>query len=152
MLTLEQVKALQSTYHQAINSNCRWPGMAACEAMLESNWGTSDLAQAGNNLFGLKQAEHPEYGTISLPTREFLDEQWVTVTAHFVKYPDIASCFRARMDTLTRLAPAYPHYAAALAATNPIDYVTEVSKSWSTDPARAEKVIEIYRAHYALMT
>lgn len=118
--------------------------MAACEAALESGYGASGLATQANNLFGTKQHVHPIFGTLSLPTREFLHSQWVTVGAFWVKYPDRATCFADRMNTLRSLSHAYPHYAAALAATDPITYITEVSKTWSTDPQRAAKVIAIY--------
>jgi hypothetical protein len=36
---------------------------------------------------------------------------------------------------------------SALAAKTPEEYVTQVSMSWSTDPQRAAKCIETYRAH-----
>ncbi len=48
------------------------------------------------------------------------------------------------MDTLKRLSSSYPHYAEALAATDPFQYVRAVSKTWATDPDRAAHVIAIY--------
>lgn len=124
-----------------------WPAFAACEAALESGWGSSRLDTEGNNLFGMKQHAHPEYGTLSLPTREFLDHKWVVVNADWVEYPDVASCFADRMATLRALAPKYAHYAAALAATTGQDFITQVSQSWSSDPNRGEKVLDTYHAH-----
>jgi flagellum-specific peptidoglycan hydrolase FlgJ len=53
------------------------------------------------------------------------------------------------MVTLLRLRSAFPHYDAALRAPDPITYVREVSRSWATDPNRAEKVIAIYRQYIA---
>jgi flagellum-specific peptidoglycan hydrolase FlgJ len=123
-----------------------FPKMAACEAALECGYGTSGLAKIDNNLFGMKQHAHPIFGTHNLPTKEFLDGAWVVVLAHWVHYPTIVDCFTDRMNTLRRLAPHYPHYAAALAATDPITYVTEVSKTWSTGPKRGAEVIAIYNA------
>lgn len=123
-----------------------WPEMAACEAALESAWGSSELARADNNLFGTKQHAHPVFGTHNLPTREWLHNGWVVVNAEWVKYPTLADCFADRMATLKRLAPSFPHYAAALAATSGTQFVIEVSKSWSTDPKRADKVLAIYTA------
>ena len=64
-----------------------YPQMAACEAGEESNYGQSMLAKADSNLFGMKQHQHPVYGTVSLPTREFLGGSWKVVSANFVKYP-----------------------------------------------------------------
>ena len=123
-----------------------FPELAACEAALESSYGQSQLAARDNNLFGMKQHLHPIYGTHVLPTREFLRGGWVTINASWIVYPDWETCFQDRMRTLRRLAPTFPHYAAALAAESGTSYVNEVSRSWSTDPKRAEKVLAIYEA------
>lgn len=126
-----------------------FPKAAACEAALESSWGNSALAREENNLFGMKQHRHPLYETMNLPTREFVagEQKWIQVTAAWVKYPDWASCFADRLSTLKRLASTYAHYAAALAAPDAQSYVTEVSRSWSTDPDRAQKVLQIYQKY-----
>lgn len=124
-----------------------FPEMAACEAALESNYGRSILAAMHNNLFGMKQHVHPEYGTVILPTSEFLHGEWKKVDAPFVKYPTLDDCFADRLNTLTRLASIYPHYKAALEAKSPEDYIREVSQTWSTDPARGDKVLLIYRQY-----
>lgn len=135
---------LATTAEAALQGGHIYPEMAACEAAEESNYGLSLLAREDNNLFGMKQHQHPAYGTVSLPTREFLDGTWQVVDAKFVKYPDHKSCFADRMDTLTRMANYYPHYREALNAPGPIEYAMAVSKNWSTDPQRAAKVIGIY--------
>lgn len=118
--------------------------MAACEAALESGYGRSVLAVQAKNLFGMKQHAHPIFGTCVLPTNEFFDSEWIRVEAKWVLYPDYDTCFADRMATLKRLAPMYAHYAAALAASSGTTYVNEVSRTWSTDPARANKVLAIY--------
>lgn len=129
-----------------------FPVMAACEAALESGYGASFLASKYNNLFGMKQHAHAVYGTVTLPTREFIKSQWVMVSAKWVDYPDWASCFADRKATLERLSNAYPHYRAALDAPDAETYCNEVSKTWSTDPDRAMKVIAIYRTFLAYPT
>ncbi len=111
-----------------------FPEMAACEAALESGYGTSGLAARYNNLFGCKQHQHPIYGTVALPTREFLDGKWLALNSSWIVYPDWPACFADRMATLKRLAPHYPHYANALAAASATTYINEVSQGWSTDP------------------
>lgn len=150
MLTPEQQQFLVSTCAAAKQAGHIFPAMAACEAADESAWGTSHLAQEANNLFGMKQHEHPVYGSLSIPTREFLNQRWLTVDAEWVKYPNVAECFDDRMNTLRQMMTSFPHYALALAAETPEQYVTEVSKSWSTDPDRAAKCIAIYHAHKSL--
>lgn len=124
-----------------------FPLMAACEAALESGFGQSHLVREANNLFGMKEHGHPEHGILSLPTKEFLDGKWTVVDANWMKYSSLPECFLDRMHTLGRLAPKYPHYRAALTAEDEYTYVREVSQSWSTDPQRSEKVIEIYDSY-----
>lgn len=128
-----------------------FPEYAACEAALESGWGQSHLATAANNLFGQKQAHPPLPGTqtLSLPTREFLHGAWVAVQANWVEFPDWEACFTERMALLRSLARGYPNYGAALAATTGEQFITLVSRTWSTDPARAGKVLDVYDHHRA---
>jgi flagellum-specific peptidoglycan hydrolase FlgJ len=130
---------------EAAKANHPFPEMAAAEAALESSWGNSELAREANNLFGMKQHAHAIYGTMNLPTREFENGGWISTVAHWVNYPDWASCFADRLATLQRLANAFPHYKAALGAQDAEMFVREVSQTWSTDPKRADKVISIYQ-------
>jgi flagellum-specific peptidoglycan hydrolase FlgJ len=128
-----------------------FPDYAACEAALESTWGQSRLAREANNLFGQKQSAepHPDTASIAMPTQEFLHGQWITVTAHWVRFADQAACFRARMALLRCLEHSYPAYARALAAATGEVFIEEVSRAWSTDPRRAAKVLAIHRQHSA---
>jgi flagellum-specific peptidoglycan hydrolase FlgJ len=143
-MTPSQREWILTTAAAAAEAKHIFPRMAACEAALESGFGSSALARQANNLFGMKQHQHPAYGTVMLPTREFFDGEWTVETDAFVKYGTLEECFEDRMETLARLAPHYPHYAAAIAAADDETYVTEVSKSWSSDPAKASKVIAIF--------
>jgi flagellum-specific peptidoglycan hydrolase FlgJ len=145
-VNLKQKQFIRDAAVAAAKSGHTFALMAACEAALESAYGTSVLAVTDRNLFGTKQHRSAIYGTHVLPTREFENGEWITTQAAWVTYPDWASCFADRMATLNRLSSVFPHYAAALAATDAETYVREVSKTWSTDPKRAEKVIAIYEA------
>lgn len=149
MLSEEHVSFLDRATEAAIKANHPFATMAACEAALESGFGTSLLASADFNLFGMKQHRHPIYSTINLPTREFLDGHWISTTSQWVKYPDWRACFADRLATLERLAKVYTHYAAALAAKDPQTYIQQVSLTWSTDPGRAGKVLAIYQEYVA---
>lgn len=148
MLTQVQTKFLKDAYEGAKAAQHIFPAIAACEAALESSWGLSRLARDANNLFGQKASHDFTGAVITLPTSEYLQHGgWTTITATWVKFKAVEDCFRERMAILQRLAPHYPHYASALAANSPEEFVAEVSMSWSTDPARAEKCLEIFRAH-----
>jgi flagellum-specific peptidoglycan hydrolase FlgJ len=144
-----QKQFLDQASAQAVKANHPFPQMAACEAALESAWGNSELARDANNLFGMKQHAHAIYGTMNLPTREFENGTWIQTTAAWVKYADWRACFCDRLATLERLSNAYPHYKAALEAKDPHSYITEVSRTWSTDPERAAKVESVYTEYLA---
>lgn len=147
MISNQQRTALTGFYRAALASGHIYPKAAACEAVVETNWGTSGLYLKAANIFGMKQHAHPKFGTVNVPTKEFLHGAWVTIDADFVKYPDLAAAFSDRMATLVRLAPVYPHYARALAATTAEEYVTEVSLSWSTGPTRGADCVSILHSH-----
>lgn len=149
-MTDEKLFFLDKAAAAAEQAKHLFPKIAACEAALESAWGKSGLAIQDNNLFGMKQHRHPVYGTQALPTKEFENGEWIQTSALWIHYPGWSTCFFDRMFTLLRLASVYPHYEAAVNARDPETFVREVSQTWSTDPARAEKVLAIYRPYIAL--
>lgn len=143
-----QEQFLRAAWKAALTSRHIFPEYAACEAALESGYGHSMLAQ-DNNLFGMKfhlHPDHPEWKEVSLPTKECVNSKWISCNSNWLWYPDWAACFADRMATLNRLAPHFPNYKAALEARSGAEYVTEVSKTWSTDPERGQKVLAIFNS------
>jgi flagellum-specific peptidoglycan hydrolase FlgJ len=141
---------LQEAFVAARAAGHVFPEYAACEAALESAWGLSGLAVKGHNLFGQKQSHPPlsGTGTLTMPTREFLHGAWITVQANWVQFDDLKACFAARMELLQRLSQSHPDYRTALVATDGATFITEVSRTWSTDPQRAGKVLSIFDNHH----
>jgi len=128
-------------------SGCPFPDYQAAEAALESNFGESQLFKIANNPFGAKQRKAPVYETISLPTNEYINGQWIRVPADWIKYPDLASAMKHRMYMLQVLSKIYPDYKKALASTIGENFVINVSRTWATDPNRADKVLAIYNKY-----
>ena len=63
------------------------PSITAAQAILESGWGSSELAKApNNNLFGIKDSEDWHGEIVTVPTQEFLNGDYITVNAAFRKY------------------------------------------------------------------
>lgn len=141
-----KLQFLQRATIAADQAEHMFPDYAACEAALESGFGTSKLYILGNNPFGMKQHFHPVYKTLALPTHEWSPklDKFVEVEADWVQYPDLASAFTDRMNTLRRLAAEYFHYKNALMASSGPVFITEVSLTWSTDPHRGQKVLDIH--------
>lgn len=151
MASPQQIANLKELYQEAKASQHIWPAMAACEACLESAWLTSELAKDYKNLFGQKQSvESPIFQSVRMPTQEDIGDRVVNIWASFVWFPSMADAFTARMDLLQRLQDQYPDYKAALHAATPEDYISSVSRKWSTDPLRAQKVLQIYNAHKSI--
>ena len=79
---------LNSIHAGAINGWKKYgvlPSVSAAQAILESGWGQSLLATKGNNLFGIKGTYNGQ--SVTMPTQEYYNGQWVTVNAQFRKYP-----------------------------------------------------------------
>jgi len=146
---MNPVDFLTKALGEAQTSGHLFPEYAACEAALETAWGASKLCVQANNLFGQKQGSLTEgLPTITIPTREFLHGEWVTVNAIWPVFPSWAESFKARMALLTAAAHKYPNYAAALVSSTGEAFVENVSKTWSTDPNRAQSVLQIHNRHF----
>lgn len=156
-MTPQQIQDfLVTTRDAAVKAQHVWPEYVACEAALESAWGTSELYLKANNAFGTKQSlKNPRFGTIDFPTHEWMHGELEPTMAHWINYPDLATCFQDRMALIRRLAPArdkngqllFPGYFDALGAPDGETFVMDVSRDWSSDPNRGAKVLQIYNAH-----
>ena len=63
------------------------PSITAAQAILESGWGSSELAKdPNNNLFGIKDSEDWNGEIVTVPTQEYLNGDYITVNAAFRKY------------------------------------------------------------------
>jgi len=112
-------------------------------AALESGWGSSLLAREAMNLFGIKA--DPSWGGafISLPTKEFLNGQWITTEAKWRTY---ASWLASITDHAQFLQ--HDRYKDAFKTSDPIEFATAVRKAgYSTDPDYVSKIEKIIDAH-----
>jgi len=117
--------------------------VTVAQAILESDWGHSALAQDANNYFGIKAiGSLGTDGVVWLPTSEFDDagQLYATVSA-FRAYKSLADSM-ADLDHLLRTAP---RYAAAMQLSNdPKQFAHELSAAgYSTDPDYADKLVAL---------
>lgn len=107
------------------------------QAILESDWGNSELAKDSNNLFGIKAQETDESTT--LPTDEYEDGERVTIEADFKKY---ATVQESMVDHIVFLEGA--SYAPVKTAENYREAAHALKAGgYATDPNYAEKLIEL---------
>lgn len=60
------------------------PSISIAQAILESDWGTSELSIKNNNYYGIKGGGTEP--TITMTTKEFVEGEWIEVKADFRKY------------------------------------------------------------------
>lgn len=79
---------LDSIHQGTINGWYKYgvlPSTAAAQSILESGWGGSSLTILANNLFGIKGDYNG--ASVTMPTQEYINGQWITINANFRKYP-----------------------------------------------------------------
>lgn len=114
------------------------PSITAAQAAAESSWGTSQLATQGNNLFGIKGNYNGQ--SVTMPTQEYQNGQWVTVYAQFRKYPNLG----ASMEDHGVFLNENPRYANVLGNRDYAQVARLLQQDgYGTDPNYATKLINI---------
>ena len=112
------------------------------QAIDESGWGRSVLATADHNLFGIKGAGPA--GRDMLPTREHENGVWVTRTAPFRVYHNVAES----IEDHGRLLATDPAYRPAMASRGlPDAFATALTGVYATDPGYGSSLIALMRLY-----
>lgn len=129
-----------------------YPSVQMAQAILESDWGRSQLALAPNyNLFGIKKGEGWTGATVTMPTQEWDANagKYVTINAQFRKYPSFFESFTDNAKKL-RLGPGSwnPQYYKGAWMENTTSYkdaTKALTGTYATDPnynTKLNRVIE----------
>lgn len=121
------------------------PSITGSQAALESGWGTSSLAKPPyNNNFGIKASSDWSGRTVPMPTREWIDGQYVTVNASFRAYDSIADSVRDHAAFFTNTEWRTENYKHVVGER---DYKKSAralqNAGYATDPSYATKLINI---------
>jgi hypothetical protein len=113
------------------------------QAILESNWGRSALAQVANNYFGMKvMGTLGNDGVVWLPTSEYDDSgNLYTTSSAFRAYKSLADSVADHV----RLLSTASRYASAMQATSdPRQFAALIAQGgYSSDPAYADKLVAL---------
>ena len=112
------------------------------QAIDESGWGQSALAIRDHNLFGIKGTGPA--GSDALPTREYENGQWVTVTAQFRVYHNVAESIADHSELLAT-GPSYQHAMANRHV--PDAFATHLTGIYATDPQYGSTLITIMKLY-----
>ncbi|WP_270216861.1 glycoside hydrolase family 73 protein [Pediococcus pentosaceus] len=116
------------------NSNKLYASVAMAQAVLESGYGTSSLAQEAHNLFGIKADSTWKGATYTKSTKEVINGRTVTINASFRKYAsikdsiaDYAKKLESRAQYANAFAPKSANYVASIKAIKASGYATSTT-------------------------
>ena len=112
------------------------------QAIDESGWGQSELATADHNLFGIKGTGPA--GSDTRPTQEYENGTWVTRTAPFRVYHNIAESI-ADHSQLLATGQAYQHAMATRHV--PDAFAAALTGVYATDPDYGSSLIALMRLY-----
>ncbi len=112
------------------------------QAIDESGWGQSQLAAQDNNLFGIKGSGPA--GSVMLPTQEFENGQYVTVTAPFRVYDNVAQSIA---DHALLLATGSSYQQAMADRQSPDAFANDLTGVYATDPTYGSTLISIMQMY-----
>jgi flagellum-specific peptidoglycan hydrolase FlgJ len=112
------------------------------QAIDESDWGQSSLAAQYNNLFGIKGTGPA--GTVALPTQEYYNGQWVTITADFRVYYNVSQSIA---DHAQLLATDSVYQQAMADRAVPDAFANDLTGIYATNPQYGADLIAIMRLY-----
>jgi len=111
------------------------------QSILESGWGTSQLATNAYNIFGIKADSSWKGNTYTVHTKEVVNGKTITVEKQFRAYKSLLESISDYGSFFTSTAWRTKNYASFLQATNYETALTSLLVSgYATDPAYAEKL------------
>ncbi|WP_159648843.1 glycoside hydrolase family 73 protein [Erysipelothrix aquatica] len=137
--------SFQEQFIETLNANMTphptFKSVVYAQAILESNWGQSELSTEANNLFGIKGDYHGKSYTVT--TTEFEDGAFASMEDTFRRYPDYRTSIADHAELMylsrydgVREARTYREAAQALQ-----------DGGYATDPNYASKLIEIIETY-----
>ncbi|EEI19211.1 glycoside hydrolase family 73 protein [Lentilactobacillus hilgardii] len=122
------------------------PSVTLAQAILESNWGTSQLSNKYNNLFGVK-AQSSNTKSVYLDTQEYVDGRYVTVKARFEVYDSWNDSLAEHAKLLAYGTKWNPdQYRDVVSANNYVQAAQGLEKDgYATDPTYTEKLISLIK-------
>jgi flagellum-specific peptidoglycan hydrolase FlgJ len=112
------------------------------QAIEESTWGQSQLASQYNNLFGIKGTGPA--GSVTLPTQEYENGQWVTIEAPFRAYSNVGQSIS---DHTLLLATGSPYQRAMADRRSPDTFANDLTGVYATDPTYGASLISLMRQY-----
>ncbi len=119
------------------------PSISIAQAILESDWGTSELSIKNNNYYGIKGGGTEP--TVTMTTKEFVDGEWIEVKADFRKYASWQESMEDHSELFAKGTTWNENqYAKVLAANDYKEAAYALQESgYATDPDYPGKLIRL---------
>ncbi|VTS85776.1 glucosaminidase domain-containing protein [Streptococcus dysgalactiae] len=126
------------------------PSVSAAQAILESGWGESLLAQYPNhNLFGIKASPDWKGKRVVIPTQEYVDGKFITVAATFRKYDSWEESIKDHALFFSEIDWRQSHYQNVIGEE---DYkkacLALQAAGYATDPNYGAKLISLIESNH----
>lgn len=120
------------------------PSIIIGQAILESDWGTSELSATYHNLFGMKSFD-PNEESVNLATKEYKEGKWIDIQAPFKVYRSWDDSVRDHTQLFLKGVDWDPYlYQGVLLADNYETAATSLQVAgYATDPGYAKKLIAL---------
>ena len=125
------------------------PSITAAQAILESGWGSSELAKApNNNLFGIKDSEDWNGEIVTVPTQEYVNGDYIKINAAFRKYTSWNDSVVDHAKFFTSTEWRKNNYRKVVNETDYRIVAQELKNAgYATDPSYAGKLISLIEAY-----
>ena len=119
------------------------PSINLAQAIIESEWGKSTLAEKYHNYYGIKAG--PNEPSVALATKEYQNGQWQTVTANFAVYNSWENGMAAHTRLLVSGTTWNPNQYAAVLKAGDYKQAAQalVDAGYATDPTYAAKIVDV---------
>lgn len=123
------------------------PSIIISQAILESDWGQSQLGREYNNLYGIKAYGQEE--KIGLLTKEFVDNKWIEIVADFRVYPSWEASMEDHAQLFINGVSWNPQlYEKVVASDNYLSAAQALQEAgYATDPTYAQKIIKVIETY-----
>lgn len=134
-----QAQAMQRAYNVPAS-------ITIAQAILESNWGTSQLASQYHNLFGIK-GTGPNSQRLS--TKEYVNGRWIVTTGSFKVYDSWAESIKDHTQLMVNGTDNnHANYTGVTHAANYKEAAIALQRAgYATDPDYAAKLINVIQTY-----
>lgn len=143
------INSIGNVAKEVASKNGLYASVMIAQAILESNWGKSTLAKSPNfNLFGIKGSYDGK--SVSLPTSEYINKQWIRVNAKFRKYPSYKESLQDNANLLKNGLSWDKNYYSKTWKKNTKNYMDAtkaLTGTYATDPSYNSKLNALIKTH-----